>query len=123
MSGGNNIGIYVSHLCSAVNFSSCSIDAHGCWVVEWNCVCWCHLPSDWYHRTHKCSRDSEETMARAGVPKGGKSRSLGLKEPVRTYGILIGDIERRTMGVGESTARKNKSFFGFSREELNNPDR
>lgn len=62
-------------------------------------------------------------MARAGVPKGGKSRSLGLKEPVRTYGILIGDIERRTMGVGESTARKNKSFFGFSREELNNPDR
>lgn len=79
MSGGNNIGIYVSHLCSAVNFSSCSIDAHGCWVVEWNCVCWCHLPSDWYHRTHKCNRDSEETMARAGVPKGGLIKKLGFE--------------------------------------------
>lgn len=45
---------------------------------------------------------------RAGVVKGGLLRSWGLEETLRTYGILMGCIERKTMGGKD---RKGREFF------------
>lgn len=54
-------------------------------------------------------------LAKAGVVKGGLSGSWGLKEPLRTYGILIGFIE----GRGKYSKEGELPF----REELNNHGR
>lgn len=45
---------------------------------------------------------------RAGVVKRGLLRSRDLEETLRTYGILMGCIERKTMGGGKN--RKGREF-------------
>lgn len=56
---------------------------------------------------------------RAGVVKRGLLRSRDLEETLRTYGILMGCIERKTMGGGR-TGREENSLFSV---ELNNHGR
>lgn len=79
-------------------------------MVEWNRVFQCHLHNIWCHRAHNTVGIQRRTLVRAGVVKRGLLRSRDLEETLRTYGILMGCIERKTMGGGEEQEGKRIPF-------------
>lgn len=69
----------------------------------------CHMHNVWCHRAHNTVGTQRRTLVRAGVVKRGLLRSWGLEEPLRTYGILMGCLGRKTMG-GEGQEGKRIPF-------------